>query len=174
MSPTAVSSSTPDNQVEPGPGLSLLLVEDNEADSYLICRALRENPSVERVTRARDGIEALAMVDLGLVSPDLAFIDLHMPHMDGFKLLTAFANRHGRSFPMVVLTSSSAPSDAVRSRLRNAVQVVAKPDSVAEMYTALKTTIDTLCPLAPRAGAQRRGSLRLARPDQEDPIVSGA
>jgi CheY-like chemotaxis protein len=128
------------------PGLSVLVVEDDDADTYLIARALEDNPAVGTMFHARDGIEALAMVERGEVTPDLALIDLHMPRMDGFGLLFAFAGRSGADFPMVVLTSSSSPSDAIRSRLRSAIRVVTKPDTVAEMYAVLKTTIEAVCP----------------------------
>jgi CheY-like chemotaxis protein len=126
-------------------GLSLLLVEDDEADAYLIGRALTDNPAIGKVTHARDGVEALRMVERGEVEPDLAFIDLHMPLMDGFALLVAFTNSYSVTFPMVVLTSSSSPSDAIRSRLRNAVRVITKPDSVAEMQALLKAVIRDVC-----------------------------
>jgi len=137
----------PGRHAAPGrkPGLNLLIVEDDAADAYLIGRVLAENPAVGTVTHAHDGVEALAMVALGEVAPDLAFIDLHMPHMNGFTLLSAFANRPGPVFPMVVLTSSSAPNDAIRSRLRKAVRVVTKPNTVSEMYAVLKSAIDAVC-----------------------------
>jgi two-component system, response regulator len=127
------------------PGLCVLVVEDDEADTYLISRALADNPAIGAVVLARDGIEALSLVDRGVVVPDLALIDLHMPRMDGFGLLFAFAGRPEPVFPMVVLTSSSSPSDAIRSRLRSAIRVVTKPDTVAEMYAVLKTTIEGVC-----------------------------
>jgi CheY-like chemotaxis protein len=136
-----------------GRKLSLLIVEDDAADAYLISRALAENPLVGTVTHARDGVEALAMVAEGKIAPDLAFIDLHMPQMNGFMLLSALANCGAPTFPMVVLTSSSAPNDAMRSRLRSAVQVVIKPNTVSEMYDVLDAAIAEVCPLelaAPR------------------------
>jgi hypothetical protein len=46
---------------------------------------------------------------------------------------------------MVVLTSSASPADAIRSRLRSAIRVVTKPDTVAAMYAVLKTTIEGVC-----------------------------
>jgi CheY-like chemotaxis protein len=125
-------------------GLCVLVVEDDEADTYLISRALTDNPAIGAVVNARDGVEALAMIERGEVTPDLALIDLQMPRMDGFRLLLALADRPVR-FPMVVLTSSASPSDVIRSRLRNAIRVVTKPDSVAEMYAVLKTTIEGVC-----------------------------
>ena len=158
-------------------GLCVLLVEDDEADAYLIGRALADNQVVTQVVHARDGGQALDMIERGEVSPDLALIDLHMPRMDGFDLLVALATRPELTFPRVVLTSSSAPTDAVRSRLRYAARVVIKPDTVAELYAVLKTAIEATCghsaesmrSLRRRAGpaytlvASKPGSIRRAR-----------
>jgi CheY-like chemotaxis protein len=129
------------------PGLCVLVVEDDEADACLISRALWRQPTVGAVVRAPDGVEALRMVELGEVEPDLAFIDLHMPWENGFDILAAFAGRAGRAFPMVVLTSSSAPADALRSRLGGALQVINKPDTLEAMEVALAAAIDAICPL---------------------------
>jgi CheY-like chemotaxis protein len=149
------SPSAAETALDPRPGLFVLLVEDNEADAYLIERALTDNPMVGRVSRARDGEEALAMVKSAEILPDLALIDLHMPRMDGFDLLVAFATQPGLDFPMVVLTSSSARNDAIRSRLRSAVRVLIKPDTVAELYAVLKTAIEEVCHPQLRAAATR-------------------
>jgi two-component system chemotaxis response regulator CheY len=126
-------------------GLCILVVEDDDADAYLIGRALEDNPAVGTLFHARDGIEALAMMDRNEVAPDLVLIDLQMPRMDGFGLLFALAGRPGPNVPKVVLTSSSSPSDAIRSRLRSATRVVTKPDTITEMYAVLKTTIEAVC-----------------------------
>jgi CheY-like chemotaxis protein len=134
-----------------------LVVEDDEADAYLIVRALSDNPAVGKVIHARDGVEALAMAESGEVTPDLAFIDLHMPRMDGFDLLLAFSANSKLGFPMVVLTSSTAPNDAVRSRLRNAVRVVTKPETVVELYSVLMAAIEALCPPGKRKANARPG-----------------
>ena len=134
-------------------GLSLLLVEDDEADAYLIKRALGDHPAVGRVTHARDGVEALNMVECGEVEPDLALIDLHMPRMDGFSLLVALPISSSTPFPMVVLTSSSSPSDAVRGRLRNAVRIITKPDSAEAMRALFRAVIKDVC----RLGHPSRG-----------------
>jgi len=129
----------------PRRGLCVLVVEDDDADSYLIARALEDNPAIGTIFHAHDGIEALSMVERGEVAPDLALIDLHMPRMDGFGLLSALSRRAEPGFPMMVLTSSSSPTDAIRSRLRSAIRVVTKPDTVAEMYSVLKTAIEAIC-----------------------------
>lgn len=123
-------------------GISVLLVEDDDTDAYLIGRVLSDNDAVANISRAKDGLQALAMVEAAEVSPDLALIDLHMPRMDGLELLVAFANLKGPRFPMIVVTSSSSQSDALRARLRSAVQVVVKPDTVTELDRVLKDAIE--------------------------------
>jgi DNA-binding NtrC family response regulator len=86
--------------------LCVLLVEDDEADSYLIRRALAT-----------------------------------MPRKDGFALLREFETRESAQFLSVVLTSSRAGADALRSRKRGAVEFLTKPDTVEKMAAALNRVI---------------------------------
>ncbi|MDB5470522.1 MAG: response regulator [Caulobacter sp.] len=147
-------------------GLSLLFVEDDDADAYLIARALADNPRVGRVVRAHDGLEALALLERGEVSVDLVLVDLHMPRMGGLELLVAIASRPALNFPTLVLTSSSAPGDAARGRLRGAVRVVTKPETVMELYAVLATAIEAVCrPGAGGTGAKPGGVRALLAAD---------
>ena len=112
------------------------------------------------------------MVERGEVSPDLAFIDLHMPRRNGFDLLVALACRPQRSFPMIVLTSSNAPTDVIRCEL-GAVQILHKPDTAGNALAVVLTTAvgDAVCALGPHpAGASRT----LARPWRIFPVSSRA
>jgi CheY-like chemotaxis protein len=136
--------------------LCLLVVEDNEADAYLIQRALQRHCGVGRIVHAVDGLEALEMIERGEVEPDLAFIDLHMPRKNGFDLLVDLACRPQRSFPMVVLTSSNAPTDVVRCRLRGAVQIINKPDTAEELAIVLTAAVDAVCALGPHPAGEGR------------------
>ena len=145
-------------------GLCVLVVEDDEADAYLISRALESQPAVGRVVRAPDGVAALAMIESGRVKPDLAFIDLQMPRKNGFSLLAAFAGRPEQTFPMVVLTSSTAQTDAIRSRLRGAMRVVTKPDTLEEMDSVLAFAIAAVCPSGTRPPLAKRIKARAMPP----------
>jgi len=131
--------------------LCILLVEDDEADAYVVERALWDHPAVGKIVHVRDGVEALAAVQCGGLEPDIAFIDLRMPRMDGFELLFAISNDAGLTFPTIVLTSSSALDDVIRSRLRHANRVLIKPETVPEMSAVLKGPIDAVC----RSGADQ-------------------
>jgi DNA-binding response OmpR family regulator len=122
-------------------GLEVLVVEDDEADTFLIRNALRMNPRISRIVMARDGVEALQWLDSGLVSPDLAIVDLHMPRKNGFSLLVELRCRANMEFPTIVLTSSKASADAARSKLRGADCFLTKPDSMEELSWLLSQTI---------------------------------
>lgn len=122
--------------------LRIMIVEDDEADAYLIKKLLTEHPRTGQVIRAVDGVEALEMLAVGLI-PDLAFIDLNMPRMNGFTLLQEIDLRRLR-FPMVVLTSSSTQSNLSRRRLGQAEKILTKPVAVSQMRGLLDMAIDSV------------------------------
>jgi len=122
-------------------GLQVLLVEDDEADAYLIRRALAKNSRVGEVLLAEDGVEALEMLDRRGVVPDLAIVDLHMPRKDGFALLKDLAARGTTQFPSVVLTSSRASKDALRAAKHGAVGFMSKPRTEEGLAAALDRVI---------------------------------
>lgn len=128
-------------QAPPSDKLRILVVEDDEGDAYLIRRALAKNPRVGEIVLAENGVEALDLIDRGAVKPDLALIDLHMPRKDGFALLRDFATRKSAQFPSVVLTSSRAGADALRSLKRGAVEFVTKPSTEVKLAAALDRVI---------------------------------
>jgi CheY-like chemotaxis protein len=121
--------------------LCILLVEDDEGDAYLIKRALARNARVGEIVLAENGVEALDVIDRGIVRPDLALIDLHMPCKDGFALLRDLSTRESRQFPSVVLTSSRARADALRSMQRGAMDFVTKPSTEVKLVAALDRVI---------------------------------
>lgn len=124
-----------------GGGLEVLVVEDDEADAYLIRSALKCNPRIARVALARDGVEALEWLDSGLIQPDVAIVDLHMPRKNGFSLLVDIRCRLKADLKTIVLTSSMACIDAARSKLRGADCFLTKPDTVVELHWALSNAM---------------------------------
>lgn len=124
--------------------LSILLVEDDEADAYLVHRALQNHPRVRNIVRAHDGVEALELLDDGAIKPDLAIIDLRMPRKDGFALLREIDLRDDVDFPSIVLTSSRAGADAYRSRKRGASLFISKPNAADKFATVLENAIAAL------------------------------
>jgi len=131
------------SQIEPKP-LNILVVEDDETDAYLIHRALTFCPRAASITFAGDGIAALSALDRMGSSPDLALIDLHMPRMNGYRLVAELVAREGAKFPLVVLTSAKENNDVMRSVVKDATRVITKPVALTELTETLKPLIAAL------------------------------
>jgi CheY-like chemotaxis protein len=108
--------------------VTILLVEDNPDDATLTELALRtEVPAKLEV--ARDGQEALDyLLDDATDLPRLVLLDLRLPNVDGLEVLRRI-REHERTCltPVVMLTSSSAPSDIVAAYRNGASSYVRKP-----------------------------------------------
>jgi FixJ family two-component response regulator len=98
-----------------------------------------------------------------------------MPRKNGFSLLAALASGDAPRFPMIVLTSSTAPNDAMRSRLRGAVRVVTKPDTEQAMQAELARAIAAVRPQAGRAARVEAPNTVAAQPERRlFPGIRGA
>jgi len=121
--------------------LQVLVVEDDDADAYLIRSALKRNPRVSQMLLAHDGIEALELLDAGIATPHIAIVDLHMPRKNGFSLLVELRCRPKADFPAIVLSSSAASADGARAKLRGADCFLTKPDSIEELHRLLSNAM---------------------------------
>jgi DNA-binding response OmpR family regulator len=85
----------------------------------------------------------MKLLENGSFVPDLAIVDLNMPHKDGLSLIADLAGRAEYRFPKIVLTSSIVRSDLIRSRLC-ADLVLTKPDTARELEIVLRGAINTI------------------------------
>jgi two-component system response regulator len=101
----------------------LLLVDDSGDDVALALRAIRRLELPVEVRTARDGREALAALHVrgpfrapAPISPQVIFLDLRMPSVDGFEVLKALRSApHTRATPVVMMSTSSSPDDVRRA-----------------------------------------------------------
>jgi CheY-like chemotaxis protein len=104
-----------------GRPLEILLVEDNPADARLTEEALREGRVCNRLHHARDGVEAMEFLRgegayADAPTPDLILLDLNMPRKNGHEVLAELKeDARLRRTPVVVLTTSEAAGDIVRT-----------------------------------------------------------
>lgn len=124
----------------------ILLAEDNRDDIFLMrqgfARAEIPNP-LAVVTNGRDAVDYLAgkgaYADRDKYPvPGLMLLDLKMPWMDGFDVLSWVRRQpEYRTLPVVVLTSSRLQSDVERSRLLGVFDYRVKPNDLAELVSLL-------------------------------------
>ncbi|WP_254630915.1 response regulator [Cellulomonas sp. GbtcB1] len=95
--------------------------------------AFEDNKVANRLAVVSDGVSALAFLrkegeHADAPTPDLVLLDLNLPRMDGREVLEAMKNDDAlRSIPVVVLTTSEAEEDVVRSYSLHANAYVTKP-----------------------------------------------
>lgn len=128
--------------------VEILLVEDNAADVRLTIEALKEGKVRNRLSVARDGVEALAFLrregeHAGAPRPDLILLDLNLPRMDGRELLAVIKEDPTlRRIPVVVLTTSKAEEDILRTYDLHANCYVTKPVDLDRFIEVVKSIDD--------------------------------
>ena len=113
--------------------IDVLLVEDDPGDVLMTREAFEDNKLRNRLSVVSDGVSALEFLrkegeHVDAPTPDLILLDLNLPRMDGREVLQALkADADLRSIPVVVLTTSEAEEDVVRSYSLHANAYVTKP-----------------------------------------------
>lgn len=126
----------------------ILLVEDNEGDIVLTMEALREARIYNTVDVARDGEEALRFLRkegpfVEAQTPDLIFLDINLPRLDGQELLTIIKNDPVlKVIPVIMLTTSEAEQDILAAYANHANCYITKPvdmDKFMEVIQRIKS-----------------------------------
>ena len=130
---------------------TILLVEDDLADSRLIGRAFGKAGFPASLVRVKDGDEAVAYLDgTGPYEdreqhplPSMILLDIKLPRRSGFEVLSWIRrdSRPLRRIPVIVLTSSRHSTDINRAYELGANAYTVKPDTIAEL-TELLTALN--------------------------------
>lgn len=97
----------------------IMLIDDNEMDNIYHQYVLRKAGVAREVVVMESGEAALAYLKKpGAVLPNLIFLDINMPSMNGFEFVEAYGAFHPEPAPLIIimLTSSSSPEDQERAR----------------------------------------------------------
>lgn len=144
--------------VENNGPVEILLVEDNPGDERLTREALKEGKVFSNLHWVMDGVEALQFLRrqarfAGVPRPDIILLDLNLPKKDGREVLQEIKSDPAlKQIPVVVLTTSKAEEDVVRSYNLHANCYVTKPVDLENFITAVQSidrfwlTVATLPP----------------------------
>ena len=131
----------------PSPPIEILLVEDNPGDMRLTKEALKEGKVYSNLHWVKDGVEALEFLRregrfAGAPRPDIILLDLNLPRKDGRDVLAVIKNDELlRNIPVVVLTTSKAEEDVLKSYALHANCYVTKPVDL-EKFIVVVQSID--------------------------------
>lgn len=127
--------------------VEILLVEDNPGDVRLTKEALKEGKVYSNLHWAKDGVEALEFLRhqgkfAGVPRPDIILLDLNLPKKDGREVLSEIKNDENlKRIPVVILTTSKAEEDVLRSYQLHANCYVTKPVDL-EKFIVVVQSID--------------------------------
>jgi CheY-like chemotaxis protein len=111
-------------------GFRVLLVEDDDLDILNVQRAFRNQPEIEQLTVAHDGVEALEILESGRVDLErlVLLVDLRMPRMNGLELVRELHSRPAlRRLPVVMLTTSADEHDRAEAYEAHVAGYLLKP-----------------------------------------------
>jgi DNA-binding response OmpR family regulator len=123
---------------KPTKDCGVLVAEDDLAIRRLLKMVLRrEGYQVEVAT---DGQEAV--LKLGLVDYDVIILDLMMPQLDGFSIVSTMAQNDPERLKRVIITSAASPG-VIKERLKGApFSVLPKPFEIHELLARVRSCID--------------------------------
>jgi CheY-like chemotaxis protein len=131
-----------------GRSIEILLVEDNEGDARLAKEVMRDSKIRNGLHHVWDGEEAMDYLHrrgkhAEALRPDLILLDLNLPRMDGREVLETI-KRHEelRRIPVVILTTSSAEADILKSYDLYANCYITKPVNMVEFIKVVTAIQD--------------------------------
>jgi CheY-like chemotaxis protein len=126
------------------PPTEILLVEDNPGDVRLTKEALREGKIYNNLHWVQDGVEALEFLrrqgkHADAPRPDIILLDLNLPRKDGREVLLEIkGDEKLRQIPIVILTTSKAEEDVLRSYHLHANCYITKPVDLGKFIDVVK------------------------------------
>ena len=125
--------------------VEILLVEDNPGDERLTREALKEGKVYSNLHWVKDGVEAMEFLRrqgkfAEAPRPDIILLDLNLPKKDGREVLQDIKNDNElKRIPVVVLTTSKAEEDVLRTYNLHANCYVTKPVDLEKFIVVVKS-----------------------------------
>ncbi|HEY9832187.1 MAG TPA: response regulator [Stenomitos sp.] len=132
------------NMHTPIKALDILLVEDSPSDADLTEEVLSDGKVLNHLHWVQDGVEALAFLRrqgkyTHAPRPDLILLDLNLPKKDGREVLAEIkVEPRLKLIPVIVLTTSAAERDILKTYELNANCYVTKPIDLEQFISVVK------------------------------------
>ena len=137
----------------PKPTCSVLIVEDDQDDVFLLNRAfddarriLRRDIKTEHIENGLDALYLVSRQDLTENLPDILVLDLNMPKLDGMKFLRSLRQSlFLKDLPVFVLTTTTAKTIHEEAMRAGADRVYVKPNDAKSLLSIALEMVGTGC-----------------------------
>jgi CheY-like chemotaxis protein len=132
--------------------LQFLIVDDDEDDRELFSIAVEDVESTICCLGATDGEDALHGLKSGrFPKPDLIFLDLNMPRLNGIQTLIALKkDLRLKDIPVVIYSTSKLDQDKDETAKLGAVGFITKPTALSELQSAIAQILQDQFHIAPK------------------------
>lgn len=129
--------------------IAILMADDDDDDRFMARDAFEANRLNNQIYFVKDGVELLDFLrhegkfadPINAPRPGLILLDLNMPRMDGREALKIIkSDKNLRSIPIVVLTTSNAEEDIIRSYDLGVNSFITKPVTFQALVETIKQT----------------------------------
>ena len=105
----------------------ILLIDDDDDDQFIFLAALEDVAPASHCHISNNALEAFQYLHAGAKTPDMLFLDLNMPLMNGFEfLLTLKSEPRFSAVQVIIYSTSDNPDDQYRAKELGALQFITK------------------------------------------------
>lgn len=124
----------------------ILVIDDDLDDVSLFQEALNKVDPLVNFHSAKSGLKALEfLLGKSTIIPDLIFLDINMPEMNGWRCLTELKSTPRlMEIPVIILSTTATKKDEEKASRLGAVGIYQKPERFEELIHLLKTVISGL------------------------------
>lgn len=120
------------------PSLKCLLIDDDLDDQKIFSIITEEVDNTINCSFANDGVDAIEKLNNGSVSPDIIFLDVNMPRMDGVECLRRIKKDENlKEIPVFMYSTTADPGTVSVTKKLGAKDFIVKPTNINELTNLL-------------------------------------
>jgi two-component system chemotaxis response regulator CheB len=127
---------------DPKQPIRVMVVDDSAYMRLTITRYLNDSPGIRVVGSARDGQEALELIER--FTPDVITLDVEMPRLDGLSTLRKIMAAHPRPVIMLSSLTTEGASETIQALTLGAVDFVSKPNNKANVSAVMEEVAEKI------------------------------
>ncbi|SEM60776.1 Response regulator receiver domain-containing protein [Chitinophaga rupis] len=123
---------------------NVFLVDDDNDDRNIFQFVLTTIDNTASLTSAQDGVHAFELINgNGFTKPDIIFLDLNMPRMNGIEFLTEIRKmKEFEDVPVIIFSTNIMKEQAAQCMELGALECVTKPDTVETQIGVMKELLE--------------------------------